>query len=75
MVLMDARPGSTVKILEYHSDQGLESKLRQLGLMPGDSVRIIRKAPLGGPILMNISGREIALGESIAAAIVVMEVG
>jgi ferrous iron transport protein A len=74
MVLLDARPGLTVKIMEYRSDQGLESKLRQLGLMPGDCVRIIRKAPLGGPILMDIAGREIALGESIAAAIVVMEV-
>ena len=74
MVLLEAAAGSTVRITGYHSGEGLEGKLRQLGLLPGDPVRILRKAPLQGPLLLEIGGREIALGVTIAALIDVEEI-
>ena len=74
MVLLEAAPGMTVRITGYHSGENLEGKLRQLGLMPGDPVRILRKAPLQGPLLLEIGGREIALGVMIAALIDVEEI-
>jgi ferrous iron transport protein A len=73
MVLLDAKAGSTVRIVAYRTEAGLEAKLRQLGLIPGDCARILRKAPLGGPVLLEMGGREIALGESIALLIEVSE--
>jgi len=40
-------------------------------LFAGDIARVVRIAPFEGPILLNINGREIALGESIAAQILI----
>lgn len=50
---------------------GLRTKLRQYGLHMGDSLRVLRAAPLGGPLLIEVNGREIALGRSVAEKIMV----
>ncbi|MEP7136437.1 MAG: FeoA family protein [Chloroflexota bacterium] len=49
----------------------LQSKLRQYGLHNGDFVRVLRVAPLGGPLLVGVNGREIALGRVVAEKIMV----
>ena len=41
-------------------------KLRQYGLHLGDTLRVLRSAPLGGPLLVEVNGRELALGRSVA---------
>lgn len=46
-------------------------KLRQYGLHVGDDVRVLRTAPLGGPILIEVNGRELALGRAVAEKILV----
>ena len=74
MALIDAVSGTFVRILGFSSGHELESKLRQLGILPGDTARVVRQAPLGGPILIEISGREIALGQAIAAKVEVEEI-
>jgi len=43
-------------------------KLLQYGLHVGDVVRV---APLGGPLLVEINSREIAIGREIAKKIIV----
>jgi len=49
----------------------LNSKLTQYGLYVGDFVRVLRIAPLGGPLLIEVNGREIALGRAVAEKIFV----
>ena len=49
----------------------LRVKLRQYGLHVGDCVRVVRSAPLGGPLLIEVNGREIALGRFVADEIIV----
>ncbi len=46
-------------------------KLLQYGLHTGDVVRVLRVAPLGGPLLVDINSREIAIGREIAQKIYV----
>ena len=41
------------------------------GIYPGDQLRLLRKAPLGGPLLVECNEREIALGRGIADKIIV----
>jgi len=53
------------------SFEEVRSKLKQYGLYPGDEVRVVRVAPLGGPLLVEINGREIALGRAVAEKILV----
>jgi ferrous iron transport protein A len=47
----------------------LRSKLMQYGLHSGDFVCVLRSAPLGGPLLVAVNGREIALGRAVAEKI------
>jgi ferrous iron transport protein A len=69
MKLLDAPKGQLVKIIEYRGGKGVQSKLRQLGLTPGREVKILRYAPLGGPVMIDVEGRSVALGRGIAARI------
>jgi Fe2+ transport system protein FeoA len=49
----------------------LRLKLMQYGLHEADCVRVVRVAPLGGPLLIQVNGREIALGRTVAEKIFV----
>lgn len=71
MTLIQAQSGQTVRIASFTGGAGLEHKLRQLGLVPGDTARVLRFAPLGGPILIEVDGRSIALGRGVAAKVIV----
>ena len=71
MTLMQVKNGQTVKIVSFKGGMGLEHKLRQLGLVPGDRAKVLRHAPLGGPILVEVDGRSIALGRGVASKVVV----
>ncbi|MBT3189343.1 MAG: ferrous iron transport protein A [Anaerolineae bacterium] len=73
MVLLDVEKGKRVRVLSLNGGTGLEDKLTQHGLYPGDCVRVLRTAPLGGPLLVDVHGREIALGRGIAEKIKVEE--
>jgi ferrous iron transport protein A len=71
MTLTQAETGQTVRILSFKGGFGLEHKLRQLGLVPGDNARVLRHAPLGGPVLIEVDGRSIALGRGVASRVIV----
>ena len=74
MVLVDVACGQNVRIVSYTGGEGVVSKLRQLSLMPGDSVRVLKKAPMHGPVLIESQGRSVALGRGIAAKVQVEEI-
>lgn len=71
MRLANARHGTRVRIISYDGGEGIERKLRQLGLNPGELVHVRRQAPFRGPILVEVNGRTIAVGRGIAAKITV----
>lgn len=73
MVLLNVQHGEWVRILRLDGGANVRDKLTQHGLYPGDHVRVLRAAPLGGPLLVDVNGREIALGRGIAEKIVVEE--
>ncbi|MDD3766701.1 MAG: FeoA family protein [Eubacteriales bacterium] len=50
------------------------SILCSLGIYPGTVIGKIKKFKLGGPVLINLATRKIALGKDIAKDIVVTEV-
>lgn len=47
--------------------------LNSLGFYPGTAVYKKKRFKLGGPVLINLATREIALGKDIASAISVKE--
>ncbi|HCU58060.1 MAG TPA: ferrous iron transport protein A [Anaerolineaceae bacterium] len=69
MKLLDAPKGSLLRVIDYRGGKGVEFKLRQLGLAPGHKIKILRYAPLGGPVMIDVEGRSVAIGRGIAARI------
>ena len=69
--LLQVQIGVTFRIHSFEGGNALASKLRQYGLFIGDQARVLRMAPFAGPVLLQVNGREIALGRGIAAKIMV----
>ena len=67
MKLLDAPKGTQLVVINYRGGRGVEFKLRQLGLAPGHKIKILRYAPLGGPVMIDVEGRSVAIGRGIAA--------
>jgi Fe2+ transport system protein FeoA len=47
--------------------------LNSLGVFPGSVIRKKKRYGLGGPVLINLATRELALGKDVAEAILVEE--
>ena len=71
--LLKATIGKWLRVVRFEALPELSNQLLQLGLLPGDCVRVVREAPLGGPLLVEFSGRSVALGRTVAATIIVEE--
>jgi ferrous iron transport protein A len=69
MKLLDTPKNETVMVVDYEGGKGVGFKLRQLGLCPGRKVKVLRYAPLGGPVMIDIDGRSVALGRGIASRV------
>ena len=68
MRLLDLPLNVQARLLSFDE---VRAKLNQYGLYVGDVVRVLRIAPLGGPLLVEVSGRELALGRAVAEKIFV----
>jgi len=71
MQLLNLAPDACAQIIKIAGGRNLKSKLTQLGLHVGDQVHVLRRAPFGGPVLVECNGREVALGRGVAEKIIV----
>ena len=67
-----ATPGGTVRVVEVEDeDAALLTHFAELGLVPGAAVEVLSKGPFGGPLHIRVAGREHALGELVAGAVLI----
>lgn len=59
-ILADLAVGSRVQICEP-AGVAIPERLRDLGLVPGTEVRILRRAPLGDPVELELRGLRLCL--------------
>ena len=59
--LDDLRPGQTGEVHAVEAGTTLARRLADLGFCPGTPVRVVRRAPLGDPVLYELRGYRIAL--------------
>jgi ferrous iron transport protein A len=71
MNLLKVKNGRWVRVTNFRGGWGMQRRLSQLGFLPGNKIRIIRSAPMRGPLLLEVEGREIVLGRGVAAHILV----
>ncbi len=69
--LADLRPGMCGRIVDI--DDSVEAstarRLVALGFAPGNTVSVLRRAPLGDPVVLQVADYEIALREAQTSAI------
>ncbi len=70
MKLSDLKEGErgTVQTMEGLSSD-VRKKLMVMGLLPRTEVTLIRRAPMGDPLQVEVRGISLAVRESIASAI------
>ena len=71
MSLIDIEAGTWVRVTGFEGGAKFQDRLLQHGLYPGDRARVLRSAPLNGPLLVEVSGRELAIGRVVAQKILV----
>jgi len=76
MTLLDATVGEALTVLDESACDNLAATLAQMGIHQGDMVRLIRRAPFQGPVLVEVlgSGIRVALGRGMAAKLLVTPV-
>ncbi|MBD6986369.1 ferrous iron transport protein A [Vibrio parahaemolyticus] len=75
MKLSEIKPRETVTIrLLYGLSSDIRKKLMVMGLLPNTEVKVIRRAPMGDPLQVEVRGVSVALRETIAQKIEVERV-
>jgi Fe2+ transport system protein FeoA len=69
--LSDIAYGVPVIVRELLHEDGTRERLYELGLLPGAEVRLVRSAPLGCPVEVDVSGARFSLRRAMLEAILV----
>ncbi|GAB6182286.1 FeoA family protein [Thermodesulfovibrio hydrogeniphilus] len=72
--LLNINDGKRVKIIKISGGRGIRQHLQCLGIHIGDIVTLKKTSFLGGPILLEVNGSQVALGKGVASKIEVEEV-
>ena len=69
MTLSDTPVGGAVRIRRLCGEPSLRERLAELGLTPGETVRLLRRAPLGDPLEFLVRGYRLAVRGDEAACV------
>ena len=62
MTLSELAPGERGTIDQYATDE-VPPRLMEMGLVPGTTVEVVRRAPLGDPIDVKVRGYHLSIRE------------
>lgn len=65
------RTGQKAKILRLEGGPGFQRNVRSRGIREGKILEVVTRHPIGGPIVIEIDGRETAIGRGMAKRIIV----
>lgn len=60
------RSCARAEVLAVTINHGVNRRLAELGILVGAKLRVLRSAPMGGPILIEVQGSTVALGRALA---------
>jgi ferrous iron transport protein A len=67
--LVDLAPGVPATIGSLAAEQGLRARLEALGLRPGQTVQVLRRATWSGPLHIRVGMTELMLRRRDAACV------
>ena len=63
----------TVEVVEIEGGWGVRQRLNQMGIHPGDRILVKRSGFMGGPMLIQVHGTDVALGKGMSQKVLVRE--
>ena len=57
------------EVLAVTNDRDANRRLAQLGILVGAKLHVLRSAPMGGPVLLEVQGSTVALGRGLARGV------
>ena len=69
MTLKEMKPGQSGQVLSIGESGPLKRRIMDMGITPGVALKVIKMAPLGDPIEINVRGYELSLRKEEAARI------
>jgi ferrous iron transport protein A len=69
--LFDLQPGDRAVVVDIDHDASIGRRLLSMGLMPGSHLRVLRRAPLGDPIMVELPGCVVCLRRRDAQSVTV----
>ena len=67
--LNQARVGRTVRVVRVHGEGALRQRILDMGLTKNAEVKVLKMAPFGDPIEMEVRGFELSLRKAEAACV------
>ena len=67
--LKGVKCGQTVRVVKLHGEGAVKRRIMDMGITPGVEVKVIKVAPLGDPVEINVRGYELSLRKEEAARI------
>ncbi len=71
LTLDQIKNNKEVTVVEIEGGWRIRQRLNQMGIHPNDRILIKRSGAMGGPILIQIHGTDVAIGRGMARKIVV----
>lgn len=66
MTLKDLKPGQEGTVISIGDRGPMRRRIMDMGVTPGISIKVVKVAPLGDPIEVNIRGYELSLRKTEA---------
>jgi len=65
------QPGQFGKLASLDPERAVDQRLMALGLLPGMSLKLVRRAPLGDPVAIEFAGQVVSLRQAEADSLLV----
>ncbi len=69
MTLRDLKPGQQGKVAAIKTTGAMKRRIMDMGVTPGVEIKVIKVAPLGDPIEVNVRGYELSLRKDEAVQV------
>lgn len=69
MTLRDLKPGQQGAVTSIGTTGSMKRRIMDMGITPGVEIKVVKVAPLGDPIEVNVRGYELSLRKEEAQQI------
>ena len=66
LTLRDVKIGETCTVIKLHGEGAIKRRIMDMGITKGVVIRVVKVAPLGDPIEINVRGYELSLRKADA---------